>query len=68
MRASDDGGRGRPRECGPREMVYAIGGEGGKGGREKEGKGFAAAGHGASRWMGHALRSGVGLLGRGSGV
>ena len=48
MRASGDRGCGRPRvACGPREVGHAVGGE-----REKEGAGFAAAGHDASRWMG----------------
>ena len=48
VRASGDRGRGRPRvACGPREVGHAVGGE-----REKEGAGFAAAGHDASRWMG----------------
>ena len=51
MRASGDCGRGRPRvECGPWKMGHAVGEE--KGEREKEGAGFAAAGHDASRWMG----------------
>ena len=49
----------------PRKVGHAVGG---KKERGKRRAGFAAAGHGASRWMGHALRSGVGLLGRGSGV
>ena len=41
-------GCGRPRvACGTREVGHAVGGE-----REKEGAGFAAAGHDASRWMG----------------
>ena len=48
MRASGDRGCGRPRvACGTREVGHAVGGE-----REKEGAGFAVAGHDASRWMG----------------
>ena len=65
--------------CAPAATATAVGhawraaAEGGARGRRKKERGkrragFAAAGHGASRWMGHALRSGVGLLGRGSAV
>ena len=43
----------------------------GREGKEKEGAGFVAAGHDASRWMGkemgRGLNSGVGLFRRGSG-
>ena len=50
MRAS---GRGRPRGCGSREVGHAVRrGDEEKGEREKEGAGFAAAGHDASRWTG----------------
>ena len=51
VRASGDRGCGRPRvACGTREVGHAVGGE-----REKEGAGFAAAGHDASRWMGKEM-------------
>ena len=53
VRASGDCGRGRPRvACGPQEVGHAVGGERKKERGKKEGAGFAAAGHDASRWMG----------------